>query len=337
VGALKLRKAAEPITATVSCGVAEIQNLAEPLGKSLVSAEIVLKLAKERGRSRIEVHVSETAGIVRGHDEVFAAADLREVLRTKQVVLYAQKIVSLRESGLAPGLELLVRMREPATGEDRPPQEFIAAAQRYRLLPVVDRHVIDMALETLSPHRALLARQHVSVSINVSGQSIGDPEFVDYFLGRLRASKVPPSIITVEVTEQAAVTNLDKASEMMRRLRDAGCGIALDDFGTGANSLACLRSLPATRLKIDGSLIRDIMTNPRSEAAVRSIAQVAKNFRLETVAEFIESGPVAEKLRGLGIDHGQGQLFGKPEPLLAAIEALGRDESAELADILQLR
>jgi diguanylate cyclase (GGDEF)-like protein len=337
VGALKLRQAADPIKATVSCGIAELHSLAEPLGKSLVSAEVVLKLAKERGRSRIEVHASESSTIIRRHGEVFAAADLREALRTKQIVLYAQKIVSLRESGLAPGFELLVRMHDPVTGEDRPPKDFIAAAQRYQLLPAVDRYVVDMALETLSLHRALLARQHVSMSINVSGQSIGDPEFVDYFLRRLRESKVPPSIVTVEVTEQAAVTNLDKASEMMRRLRDAGCGIALDDFGTGANSLAYLRSLPATRLKIDGSFIRDIMTNPRSEAAVRSIAQMAKNFRLETVAEFIESGPVAEKLRRLGIDHGQGYLFGKPEPLEAALEALGRDESAELADILQLR
>jgi diguanylate cyclase (GGDEF)-like protein len=337
VGALKLRKAADPIKATVSCGIAEIHNLSTPLEKSLVSAEVVLKLAKERGRSRIEVHVSENSSIIRRHDEVFAAADLREALRTKQVVLYAQKIVSLRESGVAPGFELLIRVRDPATGEDRPPKEFMAAAQRYQLLPAVDRYVVDSALEALTPHRALLARQRVSMSINVSGQSVGDPKFVDYFIQRLRESKVPPSIIIVEVTEQAAVTNLDKASEMMRRLRDAGCGIALDDFGTGANSLAYLRSLPATRLKIDGSFIRDLMTNSRSEAAVRSVAQMAKNFRLETVAEFVESGPLAEKLRRLGIDHAQGYLFGKPEPLAAALEALGREESAEIADILQLR
>jgi diguanylate cyclase (GGDEF)-like protein len=337
VGVLKLRKAADPIKATVSCGVAEIHNLSEPLEKSLVSAEVVLKLAKERGRSRIEVHVSENSSIIRRHGEIFAAADLREALRTRQVVLYAQKIVSLRESGLAPGFELLIRVRDPLSGEDRPPKEFIAAAQRYQLLPAVDRYVVDTALDALAPHRALLARQRVSMSINVSGQSVGDPEFVDYFIRRLRESKVPAGIITVEVTEQAAVTNLEKASEMMRRLRDAGCGIALDDFGTGANSLAYLRSLPATRLKIDGSFIRDLMTNARSEAAVRSIAQMAKNFRLETVAEFVESGPVAEKLRRLGIDHGQGYLWGKPEPLAAALEALGRDESAELSDILQLR
>ena len=337
VSALKLREAAEPIKATVSCGVAEIRDLAEPLGRSLVSAEVVLKLAKERGRSRTEVHANESSTIIRRHDEVFAAADLREALRTKQLLLYAQKIVSLRDSSLAPGFELLIRMRDPVSGEVRSPKDFIAAAQRYQLLPAVDRYVVDRALETLSGHRALLARLRASISINVSGQSVGDPAFVDYLLQRLRESKVPPALITVEITEQAAVTNLDKAAEMMRRLRDVGCGIALDDFGTGSNSLAYLRSLPVTRIKIDGSFVRDVMSNPRSEAAVRSIAQLAKNFRLESVAEFVETGPAAEKLRRMGIDHGQGYLFGKPEPLEDALAALGREESSELADILQLR
>ena len=107
-------------------------------------------------------------------------------------------------------------------------------------------------------------------------------------------------------------------------------------FGTGANSLAYLRTLPVTRIKIDGSFVRDILTNPRSEAAVRGITQLAQAFRLDTVAEFVESAVVAEKLRQIGVEKGQGYLYGKPEPLESALWDLQKRESAELYDILHL-
>jgi len=121
----------------------------------------------------------------------------------------------------------------------------------------------------------------------------------------------------------------------MRRLRDAGCGIALDDFGTGANSLAYLRTLPITRIKIDGSFVRDMLTNPRSDAAVRGIAQLALGFRLDTVAEMIESQEVADKLRAMGIDKGQGYFFGKPEPLEEALAALKKGAASDISEFLQ--
>ena len=336
VGRLKGADPAALAPITVSCGVAEILSFAEPLAKAFVAAEVVLKLAKERGRSRVEVHISENSSIIRRHDEVFAAADLREALRTRQVLLYAQKIVSLRDRDAPPGFELLVRMCDPVSGEIRAPNEFMAAAQRYQLLPAVDRYVVDTAIDLLTAHRALLARQRASISINISGQSVGDPAFVDHFLAKLKESQIAASSITVEITEQAAVMNLAQAGEMMRRLRDAGCGIALDDFGTGANSLAYLRTLPATRIKIDGSFVKDILTNPRSEAAVRGIAQLARSFNLDSVAEYVESNAVAEKLRQIGIEKGQGYLYGKPEPLESALWDLQKRESAELYDILQL-
>ena len=335
VGQLKIGKAGSRDAVKVSCGVAEIKNFGEPLAKAFVAAEVVLKLAKERGRSRVEVHVSENSSIIRRHDEVFAAADLREALRTRQVLLFAQKIVSLKDRHAPVGFELLMRMRDPQTGEIKPPKEFIAAAQRYQLLPALDRYVADLAFEMLAPYRDLLGRQRISVSINVSGQSVGAPVFIDNFIAQLRASKVPPSVITVEITEQAAVTNLAQAADMMRRLRDAGCGIALDDFGTGANSLAYLRTLPVTRIKIDGSFVKDMLTNARSDAAVRGIAQLALGFRLDTVAEMIESQEVADKLRAMGIDKGQGYYFGKPEPLEDALAALKKQAASDISEFLQ--
>ena len=335
VGQLKIGSGGGRDAVKISCGVAEIKNFGEPLAKAVVAAEVVLQLAKERGRSRVEVHVSENSSIIRRHDEVFAAADLREALRTRQVLLFAQKIVSLKDRHAPVGFELLMRMRDPLTGEIRPPKEFIAAAQRYQLLPALDRYVADLAFEMLAPYRDLLGRQRISVSINVSGQSVGAPVFIDHFIQQLRASKVSPSVITVEITEQAAVTNLAQASEMMRRLRDVGCGIALDDFGTGANSLAYLRTLPVTRIKIDGSFVKDMLTNARSDAAVRGIAQLALGFRLDTVAEMIESQEVADKLRAMGIDKGQGYYLGKPEPLEDALAALKKQAASDISEFLQ--
>ncbi|MBK6672687.1 MAG: EAL domain-containing protein [Proteobacteria bacterium] len=126
-----------------------------------------------------------------------------------------------------------------------------------------------------------------------------------------------------------AAGNLAKAGDAMRRLRAAGCGIAIDDFGTGANSLAYIHQLPVTRLKIDGSFIRDITTNKRSEAAVRTIVQLARDFVLQTVGEYVESKEQSEALRRLGVDFGQGYLFGKPEPLDSTVATLVERETAD--------
>lgn len=319
---------------TLSGGVARIASLREPLDAALVAAEFLLKLAKERGRSRIERDGDGNTSVIRRHDEVFAAADLREALRTGKLVLYAQRIASLKDAAAPPGFELLVRIKD-ALGEMLSPADFIAAAQRYQLLTALDRHVVEQAFTTLAPHRALLARMSVSMSVNVSGQSIGDEAFVDWFIEQMRNARFPAGLITVEITEQQAVTNLAQAAKSMRRLREAGCAIALDDFGTGANSLTYLRSLPVTRIKIDGSFVRDMAANPLSEATVRGIVQLARDFRADTVAEYVETEAVAGKLRAMGVDRAQGHLFGEPQPLETVLRELADSEFAELRDLLR--
>jgi diguanylate cyclase (GGDEF)-like protein len=321
---------------TVSCGVAEFDDLAQSLEKTLLAADLALRLAKERGRSRVEIHESLDASIIRRTDEDFAATDLREAIRAHKLELYAQPIVTLRDQQQQPpGFELLLRMREDA-GASVDAARMLLVAQRYQMLPTLDRYVVDKAFSILSPHRLVLARQRVTMSINVSGLSFCDPEFTSHFIQELRRSRLPPGCIIVEVTEQVAVSNLAKAADSMRLLRAAGCGIAIDDFGTGANSLAYVHQLPVTRLKIDGSFVRDITTNKRSEAAVRGIVRLARDFVLQTVGEFVENPQQAECLRRLGVDFGQGCLFGKPEPLDSAIARLLQRESADVQEILKL-
>jgi diguanylate cyclase (GGDEF)-like protein len=324
----------DPSPMTLSIGVVEIDDVKKPFDRFAIDADTALKLAKDRGRSRVEIFSSCNTTLIRRSDELIAAADLREALRTGEMLLFAQPIRLLSDPMESPGFELLIRMRDE-NGEIRAPGEFIAAAQKFQLLADLDRYVVDAAMDALTPHRGLLTRLSCSISINVSGPSLASPAFIDHFIDRLRASRIPGGLITIEVTEQAALTNLEQASTSMRRLRELRCGIAIDDFGIGANSLAYLRSLPVTRLKIDGSFVRDVLTNKRSEAGIKGIMQLARDYQLDTVAEYIESEAVAKRMRTFGVNRGQGYLFGKPEPLELALEKLGEEERAGLKELLQ--
>ena len=322
----------DPSPMTLTIGVVEIDDTKKPFDRFAIDADTALKLAKDRGRSRIEIYVAGSSTLIRRNDEVLAAADLREGLRTGALLLFAQPIRMLADRGAPPGFELLVRLRDE-DGELRSPNEFIEAAKRFQLLTDLDRYVTDAALQMLAPHRGLLTRLGSTVSINVSGQSLASEEFVNHFIAKLRESKIPGGLVIVEVTEQSAMTNLERAAASMRRLRELGCGIAIDDFGTGANSLAYLRSLPVTRIKIDGSFVRDLLTNSRSESGVKGILQLAREYKLDTVAEYVESEAVARRLQQLGVVRGQGYLFGKPGPVELALEKLGEEEQAAVKEL----
>ncbi|HEY6924343.1 MAG TPA: EAL domain-containing protein, partial [Steroidobacteraceae bacterium] len=160
--------------------------------------------------------------------------------------------------------------------------------------------------------------------------SIADEEFVRLFAEQLQAARLPPGCIMVEITEQAAITNLARANEMIRKLGALGCRLALDDFGTGANSLVSLKSLQIARVKIDGSFVRDIVTDQRSEATVRAIVELAKGYGIDTVAEYVENRAISDAVRRLGVDYAQGYAYAKPEPLAGLLEELSRDESHRL-------
>jgi EAL domain-containing protein (putative c-di-GMP-specific phosphodiesterase class I) len=144
---------------------------------------------------------------------------------------------------------------------------------------------------------------------------------------------LPRGSVTIEITEQAAVTNLVRASEMIRRLGTLGCRLALDDFGTGANSLSNLKSLQVARVKIDGSFVRDVLTDSRSQSTVRAIVELAKGYGIDTVAEYVESIAIADMLRKLGVDYAQGYAFSKPEPLADVLKALGKGESQKYQEL----
>jgi diguanylate cyclase (GGDEF)-like protein len=326
---LKIGPAENSVDVSISCGVASYVAMPQGLDRAMAMAELACKAAKSKGRNRVEVYASNDNSMIRRHDDVIAVGQLRAALKADRLILFAQRIVPLRSTTLAGGYEILVRLLGD-NGELVLPGPLISAAQRYQLLPSLDRWVTTRALQMLTPYRSVLSSSGVGMSINVSGQSICDETFVTHLAQQISTARLPQDCITVEITEQSAVTNLARANQLIRELKVLGCHIALDDFGTGANSLTYLKHLQISRVKIDGSFVRDVATDRNSRSTVRAIVELANGMSIDTVAEFVESKEIADELRDLGVDYAQGYAFGKPEPLHQVLAALGAEESQRL-------
>ncbi len=308
---------------SVTIGVAELEHGENGLVHALAASESACKAGKDRGRNRVEVYEDADVSIVRRFTDISTAGDLRAAIASNRMRLDAQIIQPIGRAGHepVPHYELLLRMISP-DGAIVGPDKFLSAARRYQIMPDVDRWVVDRALTQLQPYANWLADRPVVFSINFSGQSLGDKDFQDFLLQRIESSGLDPRVLCFELTESDAVANITSAEVLMRGLRRLGCGVALDDFGTGLSSLAYLRSLPVTMLKIDGSFIRDILKDPRTESMVQAIAQLARTMSISTVAEYVETDEICSRLVTLGVDFGQGFAIGRPGPLEQLLEEL---------------
>ena len=311
---------------SVSIGVSPIIGSKNPLAHALATAEIACKAAKDRGRNRIEVFQDSDQSIIRRHTDIIVVGGVREALDNNNFRLDAQPILPLRGNYGRPRFELLLRMIGEK-GEVIPPAKSLSAAERYQLMPSIDRWVVKHACELLGQHNAALGPDAARFAINLSGQSLQDPEFLPFVIEQIQSSAVPPQLLCFELTETATIGNLDKAQSFMSALQDLGCQFALDDFGTGVSSLAYLKALAVSYLKIDGSFVRDALNNSRSESMIKAIAQLAKVMSMETIAEYVETDALRIRMADLGVDYGQGYCMGRPQPLrellrdLAAFEA----------------
>jgi diguanylate cyclase (GGDEF)-like protein len=307
---------------SISIGVAALDTDPGELMHSLAAAETACKAAKDRGRNRVETYQSADLSMVRRFTDINIAARLREAIAEQRLRLEAQLITPLGgDPNARPHYELLLRMIDE-DGKTLGPDRFLSAANRYQLMPTIDRWVIEKAIELLKPHAELLAGHPVTFAINFSGQSLNDDDFGDFLLSRIEASGIDPAVFCFELTETATVANIARAEALMRRLRHLGCGVALDDFGTGLSSLSYLRQLPVTTLKIDGSFVRDILKDTRSESMVHAIAQLARSMSIVTVAEYVETEEIRQRIAALGVDYGQGFAIGRPVPIADVLAEL---------------
>jgi diguanylate cyclase (GGDEF)-like protein len=305
---------------SISVGIAAIEARFREFNHAFAAAETACKAANDRGRNRIEVYREADESIVRRFSDINLISDLRSAVAEGRLQLNAQAIVPLAGRGPA-HFEILLRMID-AKGAVVGPDHFMSAAQRYQLMPTIDRWVIGRAIEMLRPHAKLLESGSVVFAINFSGQSLQDGEFAEHVAKLIEDSGINPAALCFELTESAAIGNLAHAEVLMRRLRKLGCNIALDDFGTGLSSLAYLRTLPIGMLKIDGSFVRDVLKDPRAESMVQTIAQLAHAMSLLTVAEYVETEEIRTRLSALGVDYGQGFAIAKPEPLAEILAEL---------------
>ena len=327
------------LSVSVSAGVAAVMTGSRhPLAHALATAEIACKTAKDHGRNRVETFSPDDSSMARRSAEVQLVAGIHEAITTNRLRLYAQPVLPLSVGPTAPRYEILIRMLSQS-GELLPPAKFLPAAESHQMMPAIDRWVVEHALGMLTGHAATLKGRVARFAINLSGQSLADPDFADFVESKLAHAGIPPDIICFEFSEREAITQLERTESFMQRLKSVGCQFALDDFGAGATSLAYLRSLPISLLKIDGSFIRDAESNPRSEAMIRAVAQLANSMEILTVAKYVETDALRIRMADLGVDYGQGFSIGKPVPLaevlqdLSLYELVSASEPAAGADV----
>jgi diguanylate cyclase (GGDEF)-like protein/PAS domain S-box-containing protein len=291
----------------VSIGVVPITADSGSLAQVLSAADAACYVAKEHGRNRVHIYQPDDRAMAERYGEMQWVHRIQRGFEDRRFYLFQQPIRPC--AGGFEMSEILLRLRGE-DGEPLPTPSFIAAAERYHLIRTIDRWVVEEALHAIGR----LDGERV-YAINLSGQSIGDPGFLDYVLGRVRNGPVPPHRLCFEITETASIANLSRARQFIAALKEVGCRFVLDDFGSGVSSFAYLRSLPVDFLKIDGEFVRHLRTDPVQRALVQSIHQVGHLMGLVTIAESVEDEATWEALRAMGVDYGQGYWLGMPAAL----------------------
>jgi EAL domain-containing protein (putative c-di-GMP-specific phosphodiesterase class I) len=238
---------------------------------------------------------------------------VRSALREGSFDLYAQKIAPMGNTPESPRFEVLVRMRD--AGKLHGPTSFFAAAESSRLLPDLDCWVIGELLRTLRKRAVTVRASSLEFSINLAGQSLATDQFAEFIVAEVCRTAIPAGLLVFEISERTALEHEDEMGMLSARLRDVGCRIALDNCRSGLGTLDPANRWPVSRVKIDGSLIRNIGVSSRSESQVRAVAQLAADRGIETVAECVENERIHEKLLNMGIDFAQGFHFARPQPL----------------------
>ena len=288
---------------------------------ALAAAETACRVAKERGRDRVEIYEDGDATIIRRHVAVRESDSLAETLDGDRLVLYAQPILPLAAGATPHHYEILARV-QCADGDTVSLGSFLEAAERYQLLERLDRWVVSRAVAMLAPFAAPLGTLGANFALNLTGQSLSQPEFADFVRTEIKGHALPRGLLDFEFTEIAAAHNLNATRRFIARMAEIGSRVALDDFGTGVSSLVHLKDLDVFRIKIDGKFVRDVLQSSRSRALIRAIVQIAGELGLETVAEFVEDAAIAEQVRGLGVHYAQGYFYGHARLLDDTIEQL---------------
>lgn len=296
----------------VSIGLVPINCQNENIIEVMKRADAACYEAKEKGRNRVHVYDPDDEEITSRHGEMQWVARITSALEENRLQLWAQKIIPISETRRGEHYELLLRMID-SNGDIIPPSTFLPAAERYNLISRLDRWVVGNTLWWFKNHPGKLNKLWMC-SINLSGKSLGDEEFLNEIIGYFFNLDIAPNKFCFEVTETAAIANLNHATRFIKSLAKLGCRFALDDFGSGLSSYAYLKNLPVDYIKIDGMFVKDLLSNPMHTALVKSINEVGHVMGKKTIAEYVENNEILEELEDMGVDYAQG--FGIEKPAL---------------------
>jgi diguanylate cyclase (GGDEF)-like protein/PAS domain S-box-containing protein len=314
-----------------SIGVLCLTDHQATVDDAMSAADQACYLAKDNGRDRVQLYRPDDQEMRARHGEMQWVERITAALELDRFVLFAQEIRPLttwnsnHPGGEPPHLEILVRMLD-ANGALISPMAFIPAAERYGLMPRIDRWVIATACKTLAECRIRLG-EIPTCMINLSGGSITDSGIVDFIRARLSQYSLPGHRVGFEMTETAAIGNLSRAAELMGQLSELGCPMSLDDFGSGMSSFGYLRNLPVDYLKIDGEFVKDMATDNIDYAVVEAIFHIGKVMGIKTVAESVENAETLSALRQIGVDFAQGYHLARPMPMTLAVDRLNEEAS----------
>lgn len=325
VSALRYLEGDKSLQVTMSIGIASIDRKSGE-GNALTTARMACESAKEHGSDRIEIYDEGNRSVIRRYDDMQLVAQIQQALDGNEFELLAQPITCLAGDSSSSRHEILLRMGDGDGGRVQTTALF-SAAERYRLMPQIDRWVVSSTIAKLDKIHEAVEGQNAIFAMNLSGQSLGDDDFLQFIEHEIDRSNLPDSCLCFEITESAAVSNLKNAQAFIDRLRERGCRVSLDDFGAGLSSFAYLKNFNVDTLKIDGSFIRDIKENRISESMVAAITQVAKVMELKTVAEYVETEEVWEIIKKLGVDFAQGHFISEPVTLDSVLAELSETGS----------
>jgi diguanylate cyclase (GGDEF)-like protein len=328
-GRILIGASEQPLSLTLSCGIARVPRPPDPFSRAITAAELACRTAKERGGGRSEVYLDIDDSMMHRRSDILSVVRLRAALDKDRLQIFAQRIVPLHDLARTNGIECLARL-VAEDGDVVAPTDFLSAARRYQLSRSVDEWIVRHALGTAQPYSSLLQHGPIHLSLNLSEQSLNDAEFLRGLEDRLVRSAFGPGLVTIEVTEAIALRNAPRMELLARRLKRLGCRLALDDFGAGSHSASLLSTLKPDHVKIDGAFVRDLLASPQAEAAVRNIMQLASAQRIECIAMNAETVAITRRLAEMGMDFAQGTAVHQAEPLEALLETLADEESQEL-------
>ena len=302
----------------VSIGVVPVTSSCASRETLMSSADIACYAAKDLGRNRIHVFEEADDHTSKRHGEMHWVSRITEALQQDRFILYKQIITGIAHND-DHHYEILVRMLDDS-GKIIPPGAFIPAAERYNMMPAIDRWVIrNLFVFCANKYFTGNSKQPSATqiyTINLSGNSVNDADFLKFVRDQFTLHKLPPEQFCFEITETSAIANLSSAATFISELKKMGCLFALDDFGSGLSSFGYLKNLPVDFLKIDGQFVKDIVDDPIDAAMVKSINEIGHVMGIRTIAEFVENDAILSKLKEIGVDYAQGYGIAKPEPLI---------------------